>query len=65
MIYFYHDRKDTKERHIADKEPESKADERMHASDSSICEKVVAAFVVTVMKCKRYLGMGMRVGNKY
>jgi hypothetical protein len=62
---FYRDHKDTKERHIADKELENIDDEMMHASDSSIHEKVDAAFVKTVMKSKRYLGMGMRVGNRY
>jgi hypothetical protein len=37
----------------------------MHASDSSIHEKVDAASVKTVMKSKSYLGMGMRVSNRY
>jgi hypothetical protein len=60
---FYRDHKGAKERHIADKELEYIADERMHASDSNIHEKFDAAFVTTVMKSKRYLGMGM--GDKY
>jgi hypothetical protein len=59
----YRDHKDIKERHIADKELENRADERIHASDSNICEKVDAVFVKTLMKSKRYLGLG--VGNKY
>jgi hypothetical protein len=48
---------------IADKELENAADEGMHASESSIHEEVDAAFAKTVMKSKRYLGMG--IGNKY
>jgi hypothetical protein len=40
---FYRDHKGTKERHIADKELENIAAERMHASDASIREKIDAA----------------------
>jgi len=36
---FYRDHKDPKERHIADKELENIAKERMHASNSNTCEK--------------------------
>ena len=57
---FYRDHKDTKERHIADKELENIAKERMHASDASIREKIDAALVRTAMKSKRFLGMGLK-----
>jgi hypothetical protein len=57
---FYRDHKDTKERHIADKELENIASERMHASDASIREKVDAALVTGVMRAKRFLGAGVK-----
>jgi len=57
---FYRDHKDTKERHIADKELENIAKERMHASDASIREMIDGASVRTAMKNKRFLGMGLK-----
>ena len=36
---FYHDHRDTKERHVADKELADIAKERMYASDTSVGEK--------------------------
>jgi hypothetical protein len=56
---FYPDHKDTKERHVADKELENIAKESMYASDSGICEKVDAALVTAAMKGKRFFGMGL------
>jgi hypothetical protein len=47
---FYRDHKDTNERHIADKELENIAKERMHGNDASILEKIDAALVRTAMK---------------
>jgi len=38
---FYHDDIDTEERHIADKELENIANERMHANDASIDKKLI------------------------
>ena len=55
---FYRDHKDKKERHIADNELANAANERMHASDSNIREKVDAALVKAAMKSKIFLGMG-------
>jgi hypothetical protein len=57
---FYRDHKDTKERHIADKELENIAAERMHASDASIRERIDVALVRTAMKSKGFLGMGLK-----
>jgi len=56
---FYRDHKDTKERHVADKELENIAAERMHASDAGVRDKTEAAVVRTGMKTKRFLGMGL------
>jgi len=39
---------------------ENIADERMHASDASIREKIAAALARTAMKSKRFLGMGVK-----
>ena len=57
---FYRDHRDTKERHTADKELESIANERMHASDASIHEKFDATLVKADMKTKRFLGVGVK-----
>ena len=57
---FYNDHENTKERHTADKELENIGNEWMHASDASIREKPAAAMVKTVMKPKRFLGMGFK-----
>jgi len=47
---FYRDHQDAKERHLADKELANIANERMHASDSSIRKKTDAALVKPAMK---------------
>ena len=57
---FYRDHKDTKESHIADKELENIANERMHASDASVGEKINSALVKAAMKSKRILGIGVK-----
>lgn len=57
--YFYKDHKDTKTRHIADKNLQQKAMERFYASDSSLNEKIAALTTANVMKTKRYLGMNL------
>ena len=57
---FYRDHKDTKERHIADRELANIANERMHASDASIGEKINSALVKTIMNIKVAFGMGLK-----
>jgi len=59
---FYHDHRDTKERHVADKELADIAKERMYASDASVGEKVNAALIRAAMKSKVAFGMGLRWG---
>jgi hypothetical protein len=49
---FYWDHKDIKERHNADKELTELANEKMHASDVSIGEKISSALVRTIMNSK-------------
>jgi hypothetical protein len=56
---YYRDHEGTKERHIADKELETLAEERSLASDADVHEKNNAAFIRTVMKGKRFFGMGI------
>ena len=60
MIFFYCDHKDIKERHVADKVLENIADERMHASDAGINEKIDASLLRIAMKSKRFLGKGLK-----
>jgi len=54
---FYRDHKDTKERHVADKELENIAAERMHASDAGTRENNDAALVRAGMKTETVLGL--------
>ncbi len=56
---FYSQHKDTESRHIADKELENKAWNRVLAKDSSFGEKAAAYLTTNLMKAKRYLGMGL------
>jgi hypothetical protein len=56
---FYQVHKDTKERHIAHKELADIANERMHASDTSIGQKISSALVRTIMNSKVAFGMGL------
>jgi hypothetical protein len=56
---YYRDHKDTKGRHIADKELENLAEERSLASDADVHERNNAAFIRAVMKGKRFFGMGI------
>jgi hypothetical protein len=53
---FYRDHKDTKGRHVADKDLENIAKERIFAS---VRERVDAALVTAAMKGKRFFGMGL------
>ena len=57
---FYRDHKDTKERHVADKELANIAKERMYASDASIGEKINSALIRAAMNSKVAFGMGLR-----
>ena len=57
---FYRDHKDTKEKHIADRELANIANERMHARDASIGEKINSALVKTITNSKVALGMGFK-----
>jgi len=57
---FYRDHKDTKERHTAGKALENTSNERLHASDASIREKIKAALVNDAMKTETLLGMGFK-----
>ena len=59
---FYRVRRDTKERHVADKELTDIAKERMYASDASDGEKINAALVRAAMNSKVAFGMGVRWG---
>ena len=56
---FYRDHKDTKERHIDDKELANFANERMRSSDASFGEKLSSAMVRTIMNSKVPFGMGL------
>ncbi len=56
---FYSQHKDTTSRHIADKELENKAWNRVLAKDSSLGEKAAAYLTTNLMKAKRHLGMGL------
>ena len=55
----YRDHKDTKERHIDDKELANIANERMCTSDASFGGKVSSAIVRTIMNSKVTFGMGL------
>lgn len=55
---FYSQHQDSASRHLADKELENKAWDRVKASDSSIPEKIAAYLTTNAMKVKRKLGMG-------
>ncbi len=56
---YYSQHKDTKSRHIADKELEDKAWNRVLTKDSSLGEKAAAYLTTNLMKAKRHLGMGL------
>jgi hypothetical protein len=56
---YYRDHLDTKERHVADKELENIAIERIFASDAGVREKGDAALITAAMKGKRFFGMGL------
>jgi hypothetical protein len=56
---FYRDHRDRKERYIAYKELANVGNERMHASDASIGEKVSSAVVKPKMNSKVAFGMGL------
>jgi hypothetical protein len=57
---FYRYQKDTKERHVADKELADIANERMHASDVSIGQRINSALVKGAMSSKVAFGMGIK-----
>ena len=57
---FFRDHKDTKERRTAAKVLENIANERMHASDASMREKLDAILVKGALKTKRFLGIGVK-----
>ena len=57
---FYRDHKDTKERHVADKELANIAKERMYASDASIGEKTNSVLIRAAMNSKVAFGMGLK-----
>jgi len=57
---FYHDYKDTKARHSADKELQDAAHEILFDPDSSLKERGDALIVKAGMKSKRFFGMGLR-----
>jgi hypothetical protein len=57
---FYRDHRDTKERHVSDKELENAAKERMYASDASIAEQINSALVRAAMNSKVAFGMGIK-----
>ncbi len=61
---FYSLHKDTSSRHIADKELENKAWNRVLAKDSSFGEKAAAYLTTNLMKAKRHLGMGLKTRNR-
>jgi len=56
------DHRDTKERHVADKQLADIAKERMYASDASVGEKINAALIRAAMNSKVAFGMGLRWG---
>ena len=55
---FYSSNPSASDRHVADKELENKAWERVLAPDSSISEKAAAYLTTNAMKFKRKMGMG-------
>ena len=59
---FYHDHKDTKDRHVADKEQADNAKERMYASNASVSEKINSSLLRAAMNSKVAFGMGLRWG---
>ena len=60
--FFYHDHKDTKDRHVADKEQADNAKERMYASNASVSEKINSSLLRAAMNSKVAFGMGVRWG---
>lgn len=61
---FYSTHPDTSSRHIADKELENKAWQRVLAPDSSVSEKMAAYLTTNAMKIKRKIGMGLQKQKK-
>lgn len=61
---YYSQHKDTKSRHIADRELENKAWDRVLAKDAKFPEKVAAYLTTNAMKVKRKLGMGISKQTK-
>lgn len=57
---FYHNNKDTSERHKADLKLAAGAEERIKSKDSSVGEKASACIVNKAMKAKVKLGMGIK-----
>lgn len=56
---FYHNEKDTKQRHKADQILANAAMQRFHSKDASLGEKVAALGIAGTMKAKVKLGMGL------
>ncbi len=56
---FYSQHKGTTSLHIADKELENKAWNRVLAKDSSLGEKAASYLTTNLIKAKRHLGMGL------
>lgn len=61
---FYSTHPDTSSRHIADKQLENKAWQRVLDPDSSTSEKVAAYLTTNAMKIKRKMGMGLKKKKK-
>jgi hypothetical protein len=59
---FYHDHRDTKERHVADKELADIAKERIYVNDASVSEKNNASLIRAAMNSKIAFGMGVGWG---
>jgi hypothetical protein len=57
---FYRDHKDTKERHVAEKELADIAKGRMYANDAIVGEKINSALVRAAMNSKVFFGMGIK-----
>jgi len=58
--FFYHDHKDTKERHVADKELADITKEIMYANDASVGEKINSAIVRAAKNSKVFFGIGIK-----
>lgn len=61
---FYHNEKDTKQRHKADKILANAAMQRFHSQDASLGEKLAALGIAGTMKAKVKLGMGLNGTKK-